>query len=148
MFRKMNFISCAISLAFALAGCGGSRGPELGEVEGTVTLDGALVSGAMVTFQPKDTGSYSAAYTDDRGQYRLVYSRTRTGAMVGTHEVSITTLRDTEDRSGKPIRMPESIPPEYNSATQLVREVDSGSNVVDFALESKGFKPTFKVKSR
>jgi hypothetical protein len=123
-----------------LAALGCSRGgAPLGEVRGTVKLDGKPVPQALVTFQPTgNVGTYSAAYTDASGEYRLVYSRTRHGAWVGEHEVTISTAVEVADENGRTKRNPERIPARYNKRTELIRQVSARANRIDFDLESSG----------
>lgn len=118
-----------------VAGCG-DKGPELGRVEGTVTLDGSPLAGARVEFQPQQGGSPSYGSTDEAGHYELIYSVDRPGALLGSHEVRITTFREESDGTGPPTVIPEKAPPRYNSETELTREVKPGDNPLDFPLES------------
>lgn len=129
-------IPAILSSVFLLAawllvvpGCGSSDGrPELGRVEGTVTLDGAALPGATITFQPAQ-GKSSRGVTDAEGHYELVYLRDIKGAVVGSHTVTITTASEASPQ--------EKLPARYNANTELKKEVAAGSNTIDFALESK-----------
>ncbi len=122
------------------AGCSDS-GPALGTVSGTVTLDGNPLPNAEVEFQPVAEGSPSYGTTDENGHYELAYGVGKPGAMVGKHEVRISTYRqDAADDEGlsPAIEYPELLPPKYNEESELTREVKSGSNEgVDFDLKSK-----------
>ncbi len=81
-------------LAPLLAGCGGSDGPPLGEVTGRVTLDGKPLPGAVLTFIAQSAkGSPSYGGTDHEGRYTLMFTNTKTGAMVGDHVVEIETTK-------------------------------------------------------
>jgi hypothetical protein len=75
-------ITCA-----SLAGCG--SGIELGTVTGKVTLNGEPVEGASVEFQPVESGSPSYGTTDAWGEYRLMYTADKAGAIPGEHIVRI-----------------------------------------------------------
>jgi len=139
--RKSQFSSTAAVLLLGGlacvwgAGCGGG-GPELAPVEGTVTLDGTPLPAAHVVFQPQGPGSPSSGITDENGHYELLYALDREGAMVGRHTVRITTYaQGRADENGEPTFTPERVPPRYNSQSELVREVESGSNTFDFPLE-------------
>jgi hypothetical protein len=125
-------------LCFASSGCG--RGsPELGRVEGTVTLDGKPLAGARIEFQPQITevedASPSYATSDESGRYELIYGVGQKGAMIGRHSVSISTGADYNDGEGMVKSIPERVPPRYNSETELTRDVEPGSNTIDFELE-------------
>src|SRR5207237_52923 len=78
----------------ALPGC--SRGPQFGDVEGTVTVNGRPMQDAEVVFVPDSyvgtLGPPSSAYTDENGHYQLVTNKGQSGAVVGTHRVCIRDL--------------------------------------------------------
>lgn len=128
------------SIAFkclGLAGCGGPA--NVGQVTGSVTLNGAPLSGALVRFQPLATGSPSAAITDGDGKYSLKYTRSVLGAEVGEHQVSITTFAAGDPDADTPqASVPEKVPARYNSATELTATVKPGANQIDFPLEASG----------
>ena len=131
-------LSGALLLAapfFCLVGCGGDTGPDRGEVTGRVTLDGKPLPGATVRFHP-DQGRASSGDTDDDGRYQLHYTMQKSGAMVGSHRVRITTAQEREDGT----LTTEHVPSQYNAQTELVREVAPGKNVFDFDLQTKGGK--------
>ncbi|MBW3597231.1 MAG: carboxypeptidase-like regulatory domain-containing protein [Planctomycetes bacterium] len=135
----------ALVLALTL-GCGNQN---LGRVEGTVTLDGQPLEGAMVTFSPVEGGRPAAARTDAAGRYELIYTRDDEGALIGEHQVSITTYDEIplENDEDEVQVVPERLPTKYNVATELTAVVESGSNQIDFDLESAGedeeiFQPT------
>lgn len=116
---------------------GGPDLPPLGRVSGTVTLDGQPLSGAIVTFSPmseeanKDVkASSSSAYTDPAGNFQLMYSADVSGAAVGKHFVTISAM---DPQTGL-----ERVPTIYSGATSTLSEtVNSGSNVINFTLQSK-----------
>jgi len=119
----------AAALAF-LAGCGKSDRPELGSVEGTVTLDGRPLPDALVLFTPDGPGRTSQGVTDASGRYRVAYLRDIVGANLGRHVVRILTAR--EETGAK-----EILPPRYHAKSTLSATVAAGENTVDFALDSK-----------
>jgi len=133
LFRSGQAATVALLLGL-LAGCG-QDGPPLGTVTGTVTLDGKPVADARILFQPAE-GSPSLAITDDRGNYNLAYAPGKFGAMLGEHQVQITT--------GGLFRMPdgteqdrkEILPDSCHSNSALVRTVEPGANVIDFEIRS------------
>lgn len=131
------WLSAAFSVALLL-GCGGGEGPELGSVEGTVTLDGDPLPNATVTFTPRDGGRLSIGITDDDGHYELKHTPSRDGALIGKHRVTITTASSKTGADGNDIEIPEKLPANYNAETELERDVEAGSNEFDFELDSKG----------
>jgi len=122
------------------SGCG-QNGPQLGVVTGTVTLDGKSVPGALVTFISKEAdGSSSYGKTDSNGKYKLEFSTERFGAMLGNHEVVITTKRMSADEApdtGTAEKTEFVAIPKHYARGALTAEVKSGSNVCDFALSTK-----------
>ena len=126
----------AASALLAAAGCN-SDAPEVAPVEGTVTLDGQPIEGAMVRFSPVAGGRPSAGRTDSDGWYELVYSREMNGALPGEHVVRISTYVEGDPESGDE-GVPERIPAKYNLDSELKREVKADDNVIDFKLDSEG----------
>lgn len=142
----------AVICVLVAAGCG-SRGPKLGEVTGTVTLDGQPLENVIVTFSPVAGGAASTGVTDSQGRYQLV-SQLGRGALIGQHRISVRSQPPTqatagsvssddpsyqyggEDSSRAPVFV-EKIPPRYNTQTELMREVKPGRNVIDLQLTSQ-----------
>jgi hypothetical protein len=121
---------CAISASLLLcAGCGGG-GPRLGSVSGVVTLDGKPVPNAFVTFTPEGPGRPSQAKTDTQGRYELQFSTSRDGALIGAHQVRVST----HDISDNDRVIPEIIPPRYHSQGSIAVTIDEGRNDVDLEL--------------
>jgi hypothetical protein len=120
-----------------LVGCG-SDAPPLGQVTGTVTLDGKPVDGAMIQFEPTTSGLPTAfGQTDAQGKYELWYSRGNKGASLGEAIVRITAFQEADDDSAKKKR-PEIVPAKYNLTSELKVEVKPGAQVYDFPLKSGG----------
>jgi len=144
-------ISFLCVLSIGLAGCGGSGGPKLYAVKGTVTYNGKPLDGANVNFLPTATGAQQAVGTTDaKGQYTLS-TLGRPGAVLGEHQVTITKFAagagPAEPKPGDMIKMqtkgrvpppkPE-IPPKYGMTTtsgfKAVVGTDVSKNVFDFPL--------------
>ena len=130
----------AFSSVFFASGCGQS-GPQLGDVTGTVTLDSKPVPGALVTFISKEAdGTSSYGKTESNGKYKLEFSTERFGAMLGSHDVVITTKRVSAEEAPDTgtVEKTEFIAiPKHYARGALTAEVKSGSNVCDFALVTK-----------
>ena len=120
----------------ALIGCGGgsSNAPELGYVEGTVTLEGTPLAGATLTFQPEE-GRPSTGTTDEKGDFELLYTSSEYGAKIGKHRVTITTYNEggEDDPDDKP--QPEKVPAKYQGKDAPIKHVKEGRQTIDFALE-------------
>lgn len=114
-----------------LAGCGSPS--NIGQVSGRVTLQGESLANALVVFDPVHRGGASYGRTDASGRYTLTYTAQVNGAEIGKHVVRITSgWPDNPDTKTKEI--PERVPPKYNRATELEREVKRGNNTLDFDL--------------
>lgn len=138
--------TAALLSCFALlgvAGCGG--GPETAPVTGIVTLDGDPLPGAAITFSPESTeGSTSHGMTDAQGKYSLMFTRDKSGAMIGKHNVLIE-IGDAGGGSSEscdPCPPPDAgprpkLPQKYRQPGALTAEVVSGKNEIDFPLTSQ-----------
>jgi len=136
--KQVALILVVIVGLFSLTGCG-TGGPALGQVEGTVTLDGVPLPGARVIFTPVDGGRSSMAVTDGSGHYELEFAAGKKGAVVGKHKVTISTFEAGEkDDSGQLVGfVPERVPAKYNTNSTLEVEVKRGHQVIDFPLDSR-----------
>ncbi|MCC9604862.1 carboxypeptidase-like regulatory domain-containing protein [Blastopirellula sp. JC732] len=120
-----------------LLGCGGKSGPILAPVEGSVTKDGQPISGAQVMFYP-DAGRPSVGQTDGDGHYSLRFTADRPGAVLGSHQVTITyggrpepgAISETGEKRSAGGR--GGIPKEFNWPEPVV--IEDRANHVDFAL--------------
>ena len=131
-----SFIHIALALALISLATGCSNG--LSGVSGTVTLDGEPLEKAYVKFFPP-TGRPSVGKTDANGYYRLQYSTSQTGVEAGEHTVRIFTHEEAsiDMQTGEPTpAVKEIVPKKYNRDTELTAQVESGSNDIDFDLES------------
>src|SRR6516225_4624785 len=90
---RATWAALAAALLVAAAGCG----RQFGQVEGTVTLDGAPLPDVEVVFIPDpargSTGNNASAVTNAQGRYSLRSPREgKDGVAVGFHRVMITDL--------------------------------------------------------
>ena len=124
----------AIKLAFLLSlaslitiGCGDS-GPPVGQVQGTVTIDGKPPGAPLrVSFLPSN-GRSSSALSDSSGNYIMRFTARQDGAIVGEHEVRIEFM-DTDTA-------PVSIPTRYNDNSTLTATVTRGRNTINFDIRT------------
>jgi hypothetical protein len=108
--------------------------PPLGSVSGKVTMNGKPLPNATVRFIPLDDegknekkgASIAMGLTDDSGKYRLLYVKDTYGAAVGKNRVQI----HAKDTAGH-----ELVARDFNSLSQMNREVKSGSQEFDFDLK-------------
>jgi hypothetical protein len=142
----------ALALLLSLAGCFKPNDqPELGEVRGTITLDGKPLSGVVVLFQP-DNGRPARDVTDAEGNYELKYIRDTMGTKIGHNRVEIAPNEEGDDEEpiestsedGEPISLQPltsdkpMIPARYNTKSELEADVKPGENTFNFDLESDG----------
>jgi hypothetical protein len=125
---KTSPLISAFAMLILLCGCG-RQGPKLGQVQGTVTLDGQPLKHAAVIFEPKAGGRASMAVTDASGHYELTYLRDAKGALIGPHRVKISTASEDDPK--------ERVPARYNKQTTLGAEVTAGANQHNFKLTSR-----------
>jgi len=126
-----TFTKCmALTMLATLIGCTGSTGPELGQVSGSVSIDGAPAPNVTVKFDPIGGGRGSTGVTDSNGNYTLVYSPDSTGAVIGQHNVSISSEAVLSDDNLDLSTPQGSIPTAYLSMTKEAR-VDGGKNTID-----------------
>ncbi len=125
---KKSLLIFTLLATVLFSACGG-QGPKLGRVQGTVTLDGQALKHAAVLFEPKSGGHASMAVTDNSGHYELIYLRDAKGALIGSHNVKISTASEDDPK--------ERIPARYNKQTTLTAEVVGGANEHNFHLTSR-----------
>jgi len=127
--RGLALVVLASAMALAIAGCGRSDLPELGRVQGTVTLDGKPLPGAAVGFYPLSGGRQALAIVDKDGKYDLTYVHGAAGAKTGPNEVTVFWPDDSEATA--------AIPEKYNKKSELQFDVKPGKNTFDIKMESK-----------
>ena len=116
-------------LLIAASGCGKSSVSDVAPVHGRVTLDGQPLPIRALSFQVAGR-SLSGGFTDDNGNYELIYKRGVKGAIIGTNQVTI--LEDTQRTNH-----PQRVPPRYNQNSELQIEVKPGDNEINFDLTTK-----------
>ncbi len=121
-------VVCALLSSVGCAG-GGEDTPDLGQVTGTVAMDGAPLANVTVTFNSSD-GQASFGTTDAEGKYELTYRGDAKGAKIGDHKVTIETPLEAPPEPG----YKDPIPAKYNSKTTLTAIVKAGDNTIDFEL--------------
>ncbi|MCA9006863.1 MAG: carboxypeptidase regulatory-like domain-containing protein [Planctomycetaceae bacterium] len=135
LINQVKFFQALCLLAVGLlAGCSGGAAdtPALSQVSGTITLDGAPLSKASITFQPQ-SGSSSVGMTDEAGHYELAYNKDAKGAVPGQHTVVISKMGE----PGSPNDTEDQVPPQFNRNSKLTAVVTEGENTVNFDLDSK-----------
>ena len=142
-----SFVTAAMAVALlSMAGCGSSSDqPDLGQVIGTITLDGEPLKGIAVVFFP-DNGRPARGKTSAEGKYDLTYIRETKGTKVGHNRVEVAPDEEggeDEGENDEAASKPKAkggkpkIPAQYNTKSILEADVKPGENVFDFKLESK-----------
>jgi hypothetical protein len=129
----MRCLALAPFLIFACVGCG--QDAHLGQVAGTVRLDGKPLSSGTVQFVP-DAGRLAQGAIQADGTYAL------DGAQIGAHRVAIVAYEAGGDSrpayesraANKPL-----VPQKYMAVgtSELTFDVKPGDNQADFELKSR-----------
>ena len=135
--------TCLLAVGLlSLVGCSGS-GPQLAEVSGTVQLDGQLIEEGSIQFIPVEgTTGPGAGGVIRNGNYLIAREK---GVTVGMNRVELRAFGKTDrkvvDPTGRPGAMTEErvqvFPPAYNDKSTVVKEIQAGSNTVNFEVETK-----------
>ena len=129
---RLKLLAVAATVGAAL-GCSNSN---LGEVQGTVRLNGKPLSDATVTFTPREPkGSASTGKTNSSGHYVLYYAGGDLGAEIGEHVVRVTTFQQGDPDAATPLATcRERVPVQYNERSKLSKSIQAGENVIDIEL--------------
>jgi hypothetical protein len=115
---------CGLLLAASGCGSGGDR-PPLGQVSGTITMEGKPLEGLIVLIKPKE-GRPAVGETDKNGFYRAEYLYRVPGAKVGP---SIVSFEWPLAKGGPPLAE------KYGPKSEIAFEVKAGSNEFSLDLE-------------
>ena len=132
--NRIGFI-CFSLLIFAI-GCGGGNAP----VSGVITLDGTPLPGVYVVFEPQAVGPAGASQggTASDGKYELArVEGGKKGALIGTHQVRLTTVSPgamDDERSALP---QDKIPAKYQRAAPTFDVPRDGTDTANFELSSQ-----------
>lgn len=145
---SIPFCAVALILFAHLVGCGGNdSGLNLVPVSGTITLDGAPLTGADVEFISQNVkvnedglgGSSGFTNTDGSGHFEM-YTASYAGIQPGEYRVRINKVSKPEIVNPE-ARVPEGkelVPPRYNTKTDLVVEISKDGNTdLNFELKSQ-----------
>jgi hypothetical protein len=115
--------------AVAAAGCG-KQGPNLAEVQGTLTFRGKPFPNVTLYFVPNAEGGTmgpsSMGLTDEKGHYKLVCAALgKPGALVGRHEVLVF---DSESLNEPP-------PPRRSVVSVLRKQETQGKKAIHYSTK-------------
>src|SRR5690349_17430823 len=132
--QRLLLASLALGWLCAL-GCS-----DKASVSGTVRLNGQAIEEGSINFIPVEGNQGAGAgAVIDKGDYHVSRGK---GVTPGKNRVELRAFRNTgrkvQDPTGKPGTMIDervpAFPPEYNDKSTLVREVQPGSNKIDFDI--------------
>jgi hypothetical protein len=87
-------VSIAVVLGVSLTGCSGADGDaarvDVYPVTGKVTMSGAPVAEAIVTFSPKEEQPVALGRTNSKGEFSLTTYDAEDGAAAGAYSVLVT----------------------------------------------------------
>jgi hypothetical protein len=129
--RSWKLLSLVSLACLFVTGCSQGDRPPLGYVQGTVTIDGEPLGGAIIAFMP-EKGRPATATTDEKGAYRIQYTDGVAGSKVGSNSIVFY-----PPPSGG---LSHPIPAKYLNISDLKVDVQSGRNTFDFDLESDSAK--------
>ena len=125
--------ACVLLLSAALCGC--QRGPEVGTVKGTISLDGQPVEGGIVRFVPADGNSQPADCVITDGAYIVTMPLGEKKVEVFWAKSKSDLPVDTAGQGNEQIV--QMIPARYNTQTTLSHTVVKGEEQKDFQLSTK-----------
>lgn len=130
---------CCLFGLLLLAGCSGESGPRTVKAAGVVTLDGAPVANANVTFIDAAATMTASAMTDEQGRFALRHNAEKDGAVPGTYKVQVSkTVITGNEKGGTEINISNALPAKYYSvATSGLQETVPDSGKDDFKIELK-----------
>lgn len=133
MFALRQISCLVLFFGIVLPGCGsGDDTPPLGDVSGTITLDGQPLEGVIVAYKP-EVGRAATGTTDAQGKYTLEFAYGVSGCKVGPNSVYLEwPLGSTKAKT---------LSPKYTTQSELKADVKEGSNTLDFALQSDAATP-------
>jgi hypothetical protein len=132
-FRRGLTLAAAVLAFLVLLGC--NRGPAVGTVKGTVTLDGQPVDGGLIRLVPSDgnsqpadcqiaAGAYSITMPVGEKKVEIYWTKTNTSGPVDT----------ASQGSEKVVAL---VPSKYNVESTLTVMVEKGEAVKNFELTSR-----------
>ena len=134
-----------IAICATAIGCGG--GPDLPRAypaKGKVTVQGAPLSGYLISFVSSDGKSGASAYVGSDGTYSLETLDGRPGCEAGKYKVVIRPGTEAAQAAMKnvmlgakgPPKAESKVPTTYSSAASSPKEVEvkAESNVIDIAI--------------
>jgi len=142
--RAITVFVYAVFCVSLIGGCNSGAGlPPTVPAEGVVTLDGAPVADATITFIA-DVGTYNAsAVTDKTGKFAMKAFEEKSGAVAGSYKVSInkTIVESRDGRQGESdVNLKQGLPMKYSNFLTsgiTIKLADAGDKNIKYELKSK-----------
>ncbi|TWT34749.1 hypothetical protein [Blastopirellula retiformator] len=131
---KYSTLATMVVAAATIASVGcGARGPEMGDVVGSVTYQGKPLPTGTITFMPETAGVPTAyANIKDDGTYEGYTDEFGKGVPVGKHRVMIMAVKENGPEAAAVALLPFKYGSDHQSG--LTAEVAPGENQVNFDL--------------
>lgn len=138
--RELAFVSVGF-VALLISGCGAKdEGPTLVPVSGTITVDGAPIARAGISFRPDESKGNTVPYqpagsADENGKYELV-TAAKKGAPPGWYKVVVFPYSPPPGGEAPPVP-PPSFDAKYSDpeTTDLMFEIKEGEQSVTIDLK-------------
>jgi hypothetical protein len=135
--RGWLILTLALSGPALLAGCG----PTTATVRGEVTVDGQPLEKGVISYVPADSNGVPVTAEVRNGKYELTTAPGKKVVQISAPVV----VGKRKEHNGPGAALveitEESLPPRYNSSTELTFEVRPGSNTKDWSVTKKAGKP-------
>jgi hypothetical protein len=126
-----------LAVVLCAVGCGGGSGK--GRIHGKVTLDEQPVTEGSIDFLPVDGKTPTASGIIKDGAYtaEVPYGSKRVVIKAPKEVGKQPRAAEGPDSTGERPIYKESIPAQYNTQSQLIREITASSSEIDFPLKTK-----------
>lgn len=135
---RTTLVLTALAISFSAVGCSGDGRSE---VSGTVTLNGQPIQEGSINFIPIDGNQGpGAGAVIQNGKYHIPRE---SGVTPGKNRVELRAFKETGRKVQDPTGPPGTLafervlafPPEYNDRSTLTKDVQRGSDTIDFHIE-------------
>lgn len=123
---------CLLAVAALVTGC--SKGPPMGEVTGTITVDGKPAKIGSITFIPIDGKAVTTGAAIKEGEYTAEVPVGKVKVEIRVSKV--TGEKKLYDTPNSPVQAitNEALPPKFNDRTEIELDVKAGTNKKDYDL--------------
>ena len=116
-------------------------GPAIGTVSGTVTKDGQPVASGVISFVPAEGKGEPAAANITSGKYEVQTTTGKKFVQISA-PIVVGKRKEYEGPDAPLVEITdESLPPRFNSQTELTFDVASGHNAKDWELTTDKRRP-------